>query len=271
MRVALYCRVSTTDQTCENQLRDLREYCQARGWENPQEFIDHGVSGSTDRRPALDRLMTAVRARKLDVVVVAAFDRFARSTRHLVTALDEMQHVGVQFISLRESIDTGSPLGRAVFTIVAAIGELERSLIVERIHSGLRRARANGVRLGQPEVAVDVVKARKIIEKTGSVRAAARALRVAPGTIRRALAHAGQCSPRRATRQANGHLDDAGAHPCLLGPGMVVASPRVVSCVSVRRSLVWPSCDGRPPRDVVPSRGWLAVSLAAPRRPQHHR
>ena len=93
MRVALYCRVSTTDQTCENQLRDLRDYCQARGWESPQEYVDHGVSGATDRRPALDALMAAVRGRKLDVVAVAAFDRFARSTRHLVTALDEMQHV----------------------------------------------------------------------------------------------------------------------------------------------------------------------------------
>jgi DNA invertase Pin-like site-specific DNA recombinase len=189
MRVALYCRVSTTDQTCENQLRDLRDYCQARGWESPQEYVDHGVSGATDRRPALDALMAAVRGRKLDVVAVAAFDRFARSTRHLVTALDEMQHVGVQFISLREAIDTGSPLGRAVFVIVGAIAELERSLIVERIHSGLRRARANGVRIGRPAVDVDVAKARRIIERTGSVRAAARALRCAPGTIRRALAH----------------------------------------------------------------------------------
>ena len=140
-RVALYCRVSTTDQTCENQLRDLREYVRARGWQDVTEYADHGVSGTTDRRPALDRLMAAVRGRKVDIVVVAAFDRFARSTRHLVTALDEMQHVGVQFVSLREAIDTGSPLGRAMFVIVGAIAELERSLIVERIHSGLPRAR----------------------------------------------------------------------------------------------------------------------------------
>jgi DNA invertase Pin-like site-specific DNA recombinase len=187
-RVALYCRVSTTDQTCENQLRDLREYCGARGWTDVTEYADHGVSGTTDRRPALDRLMAAVRGRKVDVVVVAAFDRFARSTRHLVTTLDEMQHVGVQFISLREAIDTGSPLGRAVFVIVGAIAELERGLIVERIHSGLRRARAHGKRLGRPEVVVDVARARAVIARTGSVRAAARALGCAPGTVRRALA-----------------------------------------------------------------------------------
>jgi DNA invertase Pin-like site-specific DNA recombinase len=132
--------------------------------------------------------MVAARGRKVDVVVVAAFDRFARSTRHLVTALDEMQHVGVQFVSLREAIDTGSPLGRAMFVIVGAIAELERSLIVERIHSGLRRARAHGKRLGRPVVAVDVAKARAVIARTGSVRAAARALGCAPGTVRRALA-----------------------------------------------------------------------------------
>jgi DNA invertase Pin-like site-specific DNA recombinase len=187
-RVALYCRVSTTDQTCENQLCDLREYATARGWQDVTEYADHGVSGTTDRRPALDRLMAAVRGRRVDVVVVTAFDRFARSTRHLVNALDEMQHVGVQFVSLREAIDTGSPLGRAMFVIVGAIAELERSLIVERIHSGLRRARAHGKRLGRPEVVVDVAKARAVIARTGSVRAAARALGCAPSTVRRALA-----------------------------------------------------------------------------------
>jgi DNA invertase Pin-like site-specific DNA recombinase len=187
-RVALYCRVSTTDQTCENQLRDLREYCTARGWQDVTEYVDQGISGTTDRRPGLDRLMAALRGRKVDVVVVAAFDRFARSTRHLVTALDEMQHVGVQFVSLREAIDTGSPLGRAMFVIVGAIAELERSLIVERIHSGLRRARAHGKRLGRPQVVVDVTKARAVLARTGSVRAAARALGCAPGTVRRALA-----------------------------------------------------------------------------------
>jgi DNA invertase Pin-like site-specific DNA recombinase len=187
-RVALYCRVSTTDQTCENQLRDLRDYATARGWPDVTEYADQGISGTTDRRPGLDRLMTAVRGRKVDIVVVAAFDRFARSTRHLVTSLDEMQHVGVQFVSLREAIDTGSPLGRAMFVIVGAIAELERSLVVERIHSGLRRARAHGKRLGRPVVPVDVAKARTVIARTGSVRAAARALGCAPGTVRRALA-----------------------------------------------------------------------------------
>src|SRR5436309_7421424 len=127
-RVAVYARVSTGDQTCEPQLRDLREYVAARGW-RAAEYVDHGVSGTRERRPALDRLLAEVRARKVDVVVVAAFDRFGRSVRHLVETLDLFRHLGVDFVSLREQIDTGSPLGQAVFTIIAAIAQLERSLI----------------------------------------------------------------------------------------------------------------------------------------------
>ena len=141
MRVAIYARVSTADQDCEPQLRDVREYVAARGW-RAVEFIDQGVSGARERRPALDRLLAEVKARKVDVVVVAAFDRFGRSVRHLVETLELFRHLGVEFVSLREQIDTGSPLGQAVFTIIAAIAQLERSLIAERVRAGLRRARA---------------------------------------------------------------------------------------------------------------------------------
>src|SRR3989442_7257032 len=129
MRCVIYTRVSRADQTCDNQLRDLREYCRARGWADVREYVDHGVSGTKDRRPALDQMMAAVRGRKVDIVVVAAFDRFGRSVRHLVESLETFRHLGVEFISLREQIDTGSPLGQAVFTIIAAIAQLERSLI----------------------------------------------------------------------------------------------------------------------------------------------
>src|SRR5439155_10634821 len=115
-RVAIYARVSTGDQSSEPQLRDLREYVTARGWQ-AVEYVDQGVSGARDRRPGLDRLLAAVKARKVDVVVVAAFDRFGRSVRHLVETLDLFRHLGVEFVSLREQIDTGSPLGQAVFTI----------------------------------------------------------------------------------------------------------------------------------------------------------
>lgn len=181
-RAAIYCRVSTTDQTCDNQLHDLREYVRARGWTDVTEFVDTGVSGAKERRPALDRLMVAVRARKVDVVVVAAFDRFGRSVRHLVTALEVFRHLGVKFISLRESIDTGSPLGQAVFTIIAAIAQLERSLITERVKAGLRRAKAEGKRLGRPRLRVDERAVARVAAEGLSVREAAKLLGVSPSS-----------------------------------------------------------------------------------------
>src|SRR2546428_10331248 len=149
-RIALYCRVSTGDQTCDNQLRDLREYCRAGGWTDVREFTDTGISGTKEKRPALDKLMVEIKAKRVDVVVVAAFDRFGRSVRHLVETLELFRHLGVEFISLREQIDTGPSLGQALFTIIAAIAQLERSLIVERVKAGLRRARAEGKKLGRP-------------------------------------------------------------------------------------------------------------------------
>ena len=189
-RAAVYARVSTLDQTCESQLRDLRAYVAARGWQ-AEEFIDQGVSGSKDRRPALDRLMAAVKARKVDVVIVAAFDRFGRSVRHLVDALDLFRHLGVEFVSLREQIDTGSPLGQAVFTIVAAIAQLERSLIAERVRAGLRRARAEGKRLGRPRLQVDERQLRSVVDQKLPVRVAAKALGVSPSSyVRLARAQA---------------------------------------------------------------------------------
>src|SRR5438093_1950795 len=141
-RVACYLRVSTTEQTVENQRNDLRAYCKARGWDDVIEYSDTGISGTRERRPGLDHLMSEVKSRKVDVVVVAAFDRLGRSVRHLVETLELLRHLGVEFVSLREQIDTGSPLGQAVFTIIAAIAQLERSLIAERVRAGLRRARA---------------------------------------------------------------------------------------------------------------------------------
>src|SRR5438046_9542057 len=164
-RVALYSRVSVGngEQTCENQLRDLREYCRARGWTDVCEFTDTGVSGTRERRPALDKLMTSVKARKVDVVVVAAFDRAGRSVRHLVEMLELFRHLDVEFISLREQIDTGTPLGAAVYTIIAAISALERSLIVERVKAGLRRARAQGKRLGRPRLRLDQREVERVV------------------------------------------------------------------------------------------------------------
>jgi DNA invertase Pin-like site-specific DNA recombinase len=185
--VALYARVSTADQTCNNQLRDLRAYCEARGWTKIAEYVDHGISGARERRPALDRMMAAVKARTVDIVVVAAFDRLGRSVRHLVTCLEMFRHLGVEFVSLREQIDTGSPLGQAVFTIIAAIAQLERSLIAERVRAGLRRARAEGRRLGRPPVDVDPARLASVVRRRLSVRDAARELGISPSTVARLI------------------------------------------------------------------------------------
>ena len=184
-RVAIYARVSTTDQTCDNQLRDLRDYCRARGWSDVREFIDTGISGTKERRPALDKLMVEVKAKRVDVVVVAAFDRFGRSVRHLVEALDLFRHLGCEFVSLREQIDTGSALGQAVFTIIAAIAQLERSLIVERVKSGLRRARSEGKTLGRPRLRVDERQLRIVVNQKLPVRAASKLLGVSPSSYLR--------------------------------------------------------------------------------------
>ncbi len=150
MKVVLYARVSTKEQIADNQLQDLRRYAVARGFEVLAECVDVGVSGRKERRPGLDQVMALVRARAVDAVLVAAFDRFGRSLAHLVRALEEFQHLGVGFISLREQLDLTSPTGRVMFAVIAAMAEFERELIRERVHAGLRRAKAQGKRLGRP-------------------------------------------------------------------------------------------------------------------------
>jgi DNA invertase Pin-like site-specific DNA recombinase len=142
-------------QTTETQALALQEYAERRGFEIVQEYRDEGISGSKDSRPALDKLMKDARTRKFDVVVVARFDRFARSVSHLLRALEEFSHLGVDFVSLSESIDTSTPVGKMIFTVLGAVAELERNLIKERVHMGLSRARKQGKALGRPRVEVD--------------------------------------------------------------------------------------------------------------------
>src|ERR1700732_2000363 len=155
MRIGIYARVSTKDQSCELQIRDLRAYCMARGFELVREYVDTGQSGAKDSRPELNKLMDDARKRKFDAIVVWRFDRFARSTKHLLTALEEFRALGIQFISYQENVDTCTPLGQALFTIVSAVAQLERELIRERVSAGIRNARANGKRLGRPKSGVD--------------------------------------------------------------------------------------------------------------------
>ena len=149
IRAALYARVSTTDQTPDNQLVALRCFAEARGW-TVTEFVDHGISGAKDRRPALDALLTAVRTRKVDVVACIKLDRLARSTRHLVTLAGDLEALGVDLVVLDQSIDTTTPSGRLLFHVLAAIAEFERDLIRDRVVAGLRRAKAQGRHLGRP-------------------------------------------------------------------------------------------------------------------------
>ena len=143
---ALYMRVSTKGhgQTTDTQALALREYAQRRGFDVIAEYRDEGISGSKDSRPALDQLMKDARARRFDVVIVARFDRFARSVSHLLRALEEFNHLGVSFVSLSESIDTSTPVGKMIFTVLGAVAELERNLIRERVHMGISRARKQG-------------------------------------------------------------------------------------------------------------------------------
>jgi DNA invertase Pin-like site-specific DNA recombinase len=132
------------------QIRELREYCKNRNWKIAGEFVDSGISGATDSRPQLNRLMADAHRRRFDVLVVWDFSRFARSTSHLLRALETFSSLGIGFVSLREQIDTGTPTGKMVFTILGSVAELERSLIGERVRAGLRNAKANGKKLGRP-------------------------------------------------------------------------------------------------------------------------
>ena len=153
-RAVIYTRVSTIDQHPETQLYDVREMAGQRGYEIVHEYTDT-ISGAKSKRPGLDQLLADARRRRFDVVLVAAFDRVARSVRHFLEVLDELNHLGIEFVSLRENIDTGGPLGRAVVVIVGAIAELERSLIVERVRAGMRRARLEGRQIGRAPLNID--------------------------------------------------------------------------------------------------------------------
>ncbi len=137
-------------QDPEVQLAPLRDYAQAREWTISQEYIDNGISGAMERRPALDQLMGDARRRLFDAVLVWRFDRFARSTRHLINALHEFRHLGIAFVSYQENLDTSSPLGEAMFTIIGAMAQLERDITRERVKAGVARARARGRQLGRP-------------------------------------------------------------------------------------------------------------------------
>jgi len=182
---ALYARVSTKHQNGQAQIKALVEYVSRRQLESFGLYIDIGVSGSKVRRPELDRLMRDARLKLFDFVIVTRFDRFARSTRHLVEALEEFQVLGIDFVSLGESIDTSTPIGKLVFTVLGAVAELERDIIRERVQMGIARARAKGTKFGRPKRIVDRDKVLRLREEGCTLEEIAQACSISRRTARR--------------------------------------------------------------------------------------
>jgi DNA invertase Pin-like site-specific DNA recombinase len=184
VHAAIYARVSTLHggQDPTLQTRELKEYCQRRGWQVFDCYVDTGFSGKKDSRPQLNRMMQDAHERRFDVVIVWRFDRFARSVSHLLRALETFGALGIEFVSLSEQVDTSTPTGKMVFTVLGAVAELERNLIVERVRAGLRHARAKGKRLGRPRKSIDAGAVRSLRAAGESWRTIARKMDVSVGT-----------------------------------------------------------------------------------------
>jgi DNA invertase Pin-like site-specific DNA recombinase len=185
-RAALYMRVSTLDQNPETQLHDLRQMAAQRGYEIVREFTDR-ISGAKARRPGLDEMMRNARRGQFDVVLTWASDRIARSVKHFLDVLDELNRLNIEFVSFRESIDTAGPLGRAVVVIIGAVAELERNLIIERVRAGMRRARLEGRHIGRKPLELDRTSILRDRERGQSLGQLAKTHRVSRATIHRLL------------------------------------------------------------------------------------
>lgn len=190
MRTAAYARVSTTDQTCEQQLTAIREYCTARKWKIAHEYVDTGFSGAKQNRPALTALLTATRARKIDAVIVWKLDRFGRSLQHLVQMTQELDSLGVRFIALTQGIDTdkSNPTSKFVMHIFAAFAEFERELMRERTVAGLARAKSQGVVLGRRHKQYNAATVRAMHSADASLADIGRATGLSKSTVSRILA-----------------------------------------------------------------------------------
>ena len=209
-RAVLYLRVSTLDQHPETQALELRQLALQRGFEIVQEFTDHGVSGVRVKRPALDRLLADARRGRFEIVLVWACDRLARSTRHFLEVLDELNRLNIEFVSLRENLDTGGPLGRAVVIIISAIAELERNLIIERVRAGMRRAKLEGRSLGRRPLVLDREAICRDRARGLSLGQIAKAHRISRTTAARVLKEA---VPKGSLQSASQPTDSTGAIP----------------------------------------------------------
>ena len=185
-RAALYMRVSTLDQHPETQLLDLQQMASQRGYEIVEQYTDR-ISGVKARRPGLDKMMADARHGCFDVILVWASDRIARSVKHFLEVLDELNRLNVEFISFREQIDTGGPLGRAIIVIVGAVAELERNLIIERVRAGMRRAKLEGRAIGRQPLELDRSSILRDRNQGQSLRQLAKSYRVSRATIHRVV------------------------------------------------------------------------------------
>ena len=185
-RAVLYMRVSTLDQHPETQLHDLRQMASQRGYEIVEEYTDR-ISGTKAKRPGLDAMMTDARRGRFDVVLVWASDRIARSVKHFLDVLDELSRLNIEYISFRENIDTGGPLGRAIVVIIGAVAELERNLIIERVRAGMRRARLEGRHIGRNPLVLDSAAIQRERCQGQSLRQIARGHRISTATVQRVL------------------------------------------------------------------------------------
>ncbi len=190
MRVGLYARVSTKDQTPDPQLDALRQYAQARSLEVQGEYVDHGVSGAKARRSALDELVAAARKREIDALAVVKLDRLARSVRHLTELGAELEALGVDLIVLDQGIDSSTPAGKLLFHVLGSIAEFERDLMMERTQAGVEAARKRGAQMGRPSVldAKKLERARRMHEAGKSLRQIGNVLGVGVATVHRGLA-----------------------------------------------------------------------------------
>jgi DNA invertase Pin-like site-specific DNA recombinase len=187
MKIALYARVSTDGQDPEVQLHALRAHATQRGWTIVEEFVDHGYSGAKEKRPALDRMIKAAWTGTFQAVLVWRFDRFARSVKHLLTALEQFRSLKIHFISLQEQFDTSTPIGHVLFTIIGAMAQLERDIIRERVKAGLDRARSRGVRLGRPVASAKPNEVLALHREGLSLPEIARQLHCSRSTVKRRL------------------------------------------------------------------------------------
>jgi DNA invertase Pin-like site-specific DNA recombinase len=201
-RAAVYVRVSTVDQHPETQLGEVRGFAAQRGFHIVREYTDHGFSGAKARRPALDELMEDARRHKFDVLIVWSIDRLARSTKHLLQTLDELNGLGIQFLSQQEAIDTEGPLGRAIVVIVSAMAELERCVIIERVRAGMRRAKLEGRRIGRAPLDIDREQLARDRRSGMSLSQVARKHGISRASVCRLMKNVGTVDPHSSLQEA---------------------------------------------------------------------